>query len=494
MKKLIIILTIVFIVFAGAFLSLSIICSPARIAAQVLTDAFDDVGQRKEINPLYKILQGGSIQVHFDGVRTEEYDCFENSYIHGKLYFSPSAWMLTDVDAVVFGNALSGEAYVSRDAVYVEEQQILGGAYGSQTANLAEELAASIFSADSNSNFSMDKTVYDKAVNTDSHLDIDFKTLSDSVLKDFWKIFLRHARLFSEKRTVMLDRVNTNVRVISIHIDAEARANLIKDIYEYLCASREIAAFVNEHNDTYVPVLDQTLGDAYDDLILALKKETEKINAAISGYKHLYAPITLELTTPKLSKKLLTFAVEVDGETVLSLDFGSRGVRDTDTVRLVCGEAECLYRVRKDDASAFSAELVVTPSSKDIFSMSLSINRTKGTYIASYNHTFAQYSGKSYENNYTVKGTVTTVEDTTTVTLNTLVCQEKVLNKYSGDTVSEKKETYTLLCEGVVDTADSMPLPLTEYSSIADITETQAETWGQRFIAFYEKFREHVMP
>jgi len=175
------------------------------------------------------------------------------------------------------------------------------------------------------------------------------------------------------------------------------------------------------------------------------------------------------------------------------LDFGSRGVRDTDTVRLVCGEAECLYRVRKDDASAFSAELVVTPSSNDIFSMSLSINRTKGTYIASYNHTFAQYSGNSYENNYTVKGTVTTVEDTTTVTLNTLVCQEKVLNRYNGVTVWEEKETYTLLCEGIFDTADSMPLPLTEYASIADITETQAETWGQRFIAFYERFREHVM-
>ena len=132
--------------------------SPKTVTAKAVADVVEDVLAREELEPIYKTLTGGSVQFSLDSAKLENGEnSFENSVtIAGKTYFNKKAFMLSNFEYKVSDDSFSGNAYISNEEIYFEENKILKDVYGGEFATLADDLANSIFAPNSSSKFSFD--------------------------------------------------------------------------------------------------------------------------------------------------------------------------------------------------------------------------------------------------------------------------------------------------------------------------------------------------
>lgn len=493
MRNLAIIGVIFCLALGGGVAGVVVANQPENVAAAAITGIVDDFLARDEIKPIKNTLTGGSVDLSFEGAKDEDGEDLFNGSVSGKLYFDKDAYMLSDLNVSIEDAKIEGDLYVSKDLIYVSEDKILEGTYGVKLSTIAEDLSNSIFAADSDSEYAMDEETYDilisalETLEDTKAIERDATKLAKTLVKDIWKIVVENAEIESESKSVKLNGSKEEVRLISIKVDDEAKANIVQGIYDYLCESDDINKFLEKHGDTFVPLLaetgyneeeDGTLVEAYEEFLDEYEDDIEKICENMEGTE----TITVNVATPKLTSTLLKLEVKVGKETMFTLDCGKDGLKKTDTVTLEVDGLTVTYKVAENDKDAFKATLEVADTYGEDDEVQavigININKEKGSYSA-YVETYDYYS-YNYEDGmtvyrYEVKGDYAKKGDTTTMTVEKLV--NTTTRTVNGSEESKQQSTSTVEAQLIFDTNDKMPKPVKDYETIADIKEEDIERW-----------------
>ena len=472
---------------------------PSVVAGIALKDAANGLMNRGEIKPFLKTAAGGSVEASLGDIKYvdedgEEEEIFEGS-VSGKIYFSKDALMLSNVKAEVGDFKIDGEAYISRDLIYVREDEILEDAYGVNMDTLADDLANSIFAPGSGSEYELDEEIYDiitdvlENLESNPDLEKDATKLVKTVVKDVIKIVLDNAEVTDHNTTIKTGGERKNVRVITLTIDGAAMAGIVEDLYNYLCESKDIPAFLEKYEDTIIPLLSDlydedeydSLTDMYDKLLEEYEETIEELCDTLSESEESFS---LELATPRLQTKLLKIDFLVGKDSVFSLDFGAKGAKKTDVIEATIGDyITATYKVKENSSSAIIAECVIDPGfdNDTVYTLSIDINKAREKYTIEFDQAYVTdtyYNGSRYDTDvsdkYVIKGSYTTKGDTTTITV------DEFKNVYVRDCEiddkdSESTDTYKLNASLTMDTGDKMPKPMKDFKTIADLTDKKIE-------------------
>ncbi len=491
MKAKLLLLITVFVVIAlavgGTVVAVTILKEPAVVATNALGGLVKDALERDEIEPFCELFTSGSIEASLDGMKVNGYDSFGEGSISGKLYFSEDAFMLRNVKVnLADGDVkLNGDAYISEDVVYVNEQEILGGTYGINFSSLADDLSNSIFAADSGSVYALDKETYDAMikrldnVSENKMMQRDLEKLSRRVFLDLWEIVLDHAELSSEVVEIDLNGKSTKVRLISITIDSLAMQNIIRDAYEYLCDSEEIVAFIEKHENTLYGALEALYPydwDANGSLAELYKKKMSELSDTVEDLCNELEPdsssaLSIHIATSRISGKLLKLWVGDDQKTVLSIDCGKKGMRKTDVITIEAGEVKIVYKVDKKGIKKLGASIAIESHNQEI-EFSVSIDKKEGTYTANFKH--VKNEKNYYLTEWVASGNIATKRSAITFTI------DKVNYKHRINNSSDWWNRYELECEVIVKLEDEMPMPRKVYKTVADITEEDIENFVKK--------------
>ena len=466
-------LALVLVVAVGGVGGAVVLNSPSYVAANALTSFVDDLLDRDEIAPIYSAVTGGSIEASVSNVTSYGDDVFDGK-ASGKIYFAKNKIMLTELNINIDDFEIkNGEIYMSEDVIYVSEDKIVGDAYGVKLSELADNLADSIFAADSGSDYAMDKEIYEKLMDalesTDNKkLTDDAEKLIKTLVKDLFKIVLDNAEIESESASTRIGGKKTDVRMVTITIDDEAVEGIIKDAYDYLLESKDIEKFLEKHEDALAPLLAEVYDDEkYDSLSEAyygmLEEAEDDVEDMCDSISDGFEDITLEIATPKLTTKLLKLELKVGKESIFTLDCGKDGIKDSDKVTLQVGDdIKVTYEVKESDSKSYQSCLSVDQYG-DVMQYTINIDKQKETYKVTVGE-------KGDDESYVITGDFITKGDATTITIGKLACEED----------GESEEIFSSDITITIEKSDKMPSPIKDFKTIADIKEDDIERWMEK--------------
>ena len=488
-RKLIALIVVIVAVVGLAVAGFAVLNSPKIVAARALKNAVTDFTERDEIKPLLNTFKRGSAEFSIDNVKQDGELLFDGK-ASGKIYFSKhkKSLMLNDF-ALKYGElALEGEVYISDEEIYIYETKLLKGHYGVNFDQFADDLANSILAPSSGSAYALDEELYDNITttlkNSEENKDLakDAKKLVEKVTNDIKKIIISNAEIDSQFTKERINGNKEKVRVITVTVDDAAMQNIVLDIYDYLCDSDDIVDFIDKYEDTFAPIVENMLDlEDYDSLSEAYLEWLEEAEDTVDDFCDSLEDadtVEIKIMTPKRSAKLLKVELTVDGDSVVSVDFGKKGVKNTDTIKFEYGDSSITYSITENNSKKTEATLSTHNGRYTTNKFTLSIDHKSDKYTLTHVDTFKS-SYSNYETTYTTifKGTLVTKGITTNLTV------DSITSKYANGT--NKSETVTKLnCSVTLKTIDRMPKPLDGYKTIADITESQVNTWIEKFSKF----------
>ena len=475
MKKTLIALILAGVLLIGGIVTGVVIWnSPSVVAARVITGVTDDFLDREEVSPIVDILEGGSIEASMSSISVDGQEYLDDASLTGKIYFSKDALYIDDVNVTSSGKGFAGEAYISKNTVYIREENIFNGAYGVDYSSFAKDLANSIFAADSGSDYALDEETYDRIISAFENFDQNEKIAKDAekllnkLTKDFWEIILDNAEIASETTQIRLNGERKSVRLITVTVDGDDMEQIIEDIYDYLCDSEDIVEFLEKYNDLLVSAMGDAFDDgSYDSLAEAyeewLEDNEDSIDELCEEISEEFETITVKIATPKTNSTLLKLEIEVDKETVFSIDCGVKGLKKTDKIKVEMENAQVIYAIKENSKKAFEAELAITEYNTTV-KYSVAINKETSKYTAKYSYDYvsgySDYYNESYE--YNVKGTFENKGDKSTITVDKI---------YNDDSIAK------LDLVVIADTNDRMPSLSKGYKTVDEITENDVDRW-----------------
>ena len=164
MKKLLIIIIAAVVGLGGGATAVAIANTPENAAARTLTSVIEDFIERDEFETIVKAFNGGSLEFSFEGAKEEGEETYSGGKLNGKAYFNKKAVMLSGLEYSFENSKVSGDVYISRDTVYVKENEILGDAYGFKMSTLADDLKSSIFAPTSGTELAMDEYTFNTVI------------------------------------------------------------------------------------------------------------------------------------------------------------------------------------------------------------------------------------------------------------------------------------------------------------------------------------------
>ncbi len=468
MRKLIIIAVIAFLVLSGTVGTvIGVFNTPENVAARALSGALEELEKRDEIAPLTKILSGGSVALSIEDDGLYELMGAEGDVeLGGKIYFSEDAVMMDDLLIKMDDQSLSGSIYFSEDKIYVENDEILNGAWGLERGELADSWANSLFDPDSDSDMAMDEETFDmiyeifKALdeNVDKELLKDLEKVIERYQKQAWKLICKYAEFDSKTDEIRMNGQRKDVRLITITLDSEAVAAIVEDMCNYILDDKKLEDLVDEYGNRFADILKDVadvddVTDAYGELLNQLEDNMDDMLDEIE--EGMEDELVISVATPKASAKLLMFKVSYDRTDYISVEFGHKGIRDTDCITIDIHEGfELVYEITEDSKKSFEAELSVD----DRQVVMLAIDKENDEYEL------------ELVDLCTIMGVWENKSDVTRISI---------------DTVKADGEKYNHL--GIVltfDEKDKMPAPAKSIESILSIDEKDIEKWGERLEEF----------
>ena len=479
LRRLIIFIVVVVAVLGIAVAGYWFLNSPEVVAYRALRMAAIDFTEREEIEPLLNTFKKGSAEFNLNKITKGNEVPFDGQ-ASGKLYFSSNAFtgnafMLSDFTFKYDSIDINGDLYISDEEIYVDESQVLQGAYGAKLDELADDLSKSIFAPSSNSQYALDQETYDIIIKTLESLEDndvfskDSKKLSKKVGKDISKIIMSYAETNSEIKEVTIDGKTMEVRIITFSFDAAAKQSIIRDVYKYLCESEDIAEFIDENEDTLAPMLENIYGikcegslrSEYTKWLTDAEDDVEKLCDKLK-----YSNTSdVTLTTNKKGVKLLKLEL-ASKDTSISLDFGSEGAKEADEIKLVTSDFSITYAIQDNDSSQRKMTLTLQLGHVTLLKSVLSINYSDERYTL-------VLSGRATDTvdfRISISGSISKKGKTTTFTVDSL----EILY-FEGARIQDT--TFNLDLSVTLNTTDKMPKPIMQYQSITVITDQDVHNW-----------------
>ena len=434
---------------------------PKNVFAQSIAGVFEDVVQRDEVNPIYNMLQKGSLEVSLSELWENEEDLLGGMSFAGKMYFSDDSLAVSNLQIDTGEMEIEGDIYVNSDMLYIQEKHILDGAYGIVRKDLAEDLEDSIFAYGSKSKYAIqDEELYDALlqgleVPHDKMLR-DFKKLSKKYLKEFWKIISDNAEFESSKGKERLNGKRVSVRTVSMTIDGDDMAAILEDIYDFLESDDSMIDFLEKYEDAFAITYlnaEAKFGEptnVVEDYEMWLKDVGDNIEETCKYYEDNFEEVTIEVITPKLSSKLLKITAIEGKDEVFVLDFGEKGVKETNVITLEIDGEEFVYEIENNNRLEYTATLEVD----DEETLKINIDRKREKYAVTIGeHTF--------------KGEISAKRKVTTITLDKIEYEPS----YYG-----YGYTMTTDFKIIIDEKDKVSKPK-YFDRISDIKEEDIEAW-----------------
>lgn len=444
---------------------------PQNVFASSIVGVYEDFLDREEIAPIYNMMQKGSLSFSMSKMIEDDENYLEGQSYSGKMYFSADkGFAIQDLKIKNEDFKLDGNLYYDMNTLYIEESEILGGAYGITRNSAADDLDESIF-AYGESKYSIgDQDLYEALLDAlDATGDMkakdqknDLEKLSKKYTKQLWKIVSKNAEFESESKRMKLNGERKAVRVISMTIDSDAMADIVSDIYDFLSTDDDLIEYLEKNEAIFAPMYvhtekgePQSIVEAYEDFLEEFEENLDDICEEIEDSDE---ELVIEIATPKMSSKLLKLTVLEDDEKQFMIDFGTEGAKNTNKITLESysyyyGEEWAntyIYEIKENSKKKY--ESVFEVNDEEIFAVK--VDRVKDKYELSYGE--MKLSGK-----------ISTKSKATTITL------DKVVDEWSETTI---KTDLTI----VIDQSDKMPTMPKSYDRISDITEKDIEKWAEK--------------
>lgn len=472
--KLVAILLSAVLLLGGATIGLAVYNNtPEVLARNAILGMFQDLIQRDEINPLYNMVTQGSLEVSMSEFQEDGEDLLDNTALSGKLYFSKKALMLENADVKLFGGDFhaSGNIYISDELIYIKEDHILGGAYGISPQELSGDLKNSIFAPDSGSEYAFpDEEIFDAITETSDSANLeemkkDAEELLKKYIKQVWKIICDDAEFDSETTDVRLNGEKKSARVVTIDVDADAMADMLRDAYDFLKNDGDVIKFIETYQSSFASFAGELYDtEEYDSIAEAYKALIEEIGENLDDLceellEYGEERITVEITTPKLTADLLKLTVKVNDDVFATLDFGEKGLKKTDKISVEITETKIVYEITQNDKKQFDAGLKIDGEKI----ASVSINKSDDIYKLKYD-------------TYSISGSIETKRKSTMITV------DKITDSwYSSFENKQKQSVYETDIKIVINERDKIPAAPKTYRKISDISESDIEAWLNKF-------------
>ncbi|MBQ8341136.1 MAG: hypothetical protein IJY22_02010, partial [Clostridia bacterium] len=464
MKKWIaILLCAVAVLGAGGGIGLAIYSNqPQNVLLGAVTGAVEDLLERPEIEPLYDMLSGGSLAFETNKIERDGVNLISGSHLSGKLFFSPRAVMLDDLDITYKGTHLMGEIYLSDKLLYVSESEVLKGTYGGKRDELAEDFANSIFAFEATSDYAItDEALYESIYHALRMLDNgdlkkDAPRLARRVGKHLLEILYENFTFEMHPERIRLNGETVKARTVSVIADGIALANALYDIMDYLGEDEEIAEFLDEHLLAYCDMKglssEKTPAEHYRDYLAQLKPQVDEICRELTDSAT--KEIVVKVSTKRGSSKLLRMTVIVGENTVLHLDCGKDGIKNTNKITLRCQGEEYTFAVNESNRRSYRATLRYGDET-----LSVAVNKKSESYVLS-------HKDEGADTSLTVRGGLSKNGDKTAITI------EWIAQSYVSF-FDRKEVTLTTECDIslTLDQHARMPRHATEYERLSDIAE-----------------------
>ena len=447
-------------VVGGGVTTTAVMNTPKTVTANAISRMFEDVLARDEIKPIYNMLKGGSLEAQVSEVMLKGADKMKGMYA-GKVYFSKDALMLEDV-MVQYGNfKIDADLYVSQDTIYLSEQEVLGGEYGINMDTLAKDFEESIFAYDSRSQkYSInDEDTYETLLEAFEDATNSKKATKDAekilkkYLKKAVKIINKNVEYSSEGDKVRLNGEKKNVRAITVEMDEDALSNIIYEFYEFLVEDKSLVKHFEKYETQYAAFVEGLEGDYdsmaewYEDILDDAEAGVEEFCEEIENSRT-FQDWEFILYTPKAEAKVLGMELNIGKTNIFALDFGTKGVKNTDEITLSVMDKEISYEIKKNDKDEYKANLKV----EDTKIMSINVDRNDDTFefrVGTY-----EASGKLENRGKQI-----------------YIAVEKFAYAPNGVAVNE----YTTNLEILIKEKDRMPSIPKDFNTIADIEEADMD-------------------
>lgn len=344
-----------------------VVNSPEYVMSHAISSAVEEVLEREDLSYIFDVLNQGSVEVN--------YNAEKNMSFGGKVYFGLEDSKIYVENASININnsdmyfATSANMYISKDMMYIENEDYLDGAYGLKFKKLSEQLKNSLFFNDSKYKIPDEyKDIIEDFVEYYEEdypkLQKDLNKLYKDYAKKLGKLVKEYGEFDSKNKKVSLSDGKSKKRVVTLTIDEDDAASIVEELIEYIIEDEKLEEFAETHvenlkNMTSLYNVQKENVDVYDEIIDSLKEILDEVDEI----KEENFEITLEVVTPKASAKLLKFDVEVDyGDysSSIGIDFGTKGVKESKNIDLYRDDKKVYsYEIEENNRKKFEANLVV---------------------------------------------------------------------------------------------------------------------------------------
>lgn len=465
MKKLIIIAIAALLALGGVVgTTVGINNSPKVVAMKAITNAVEDFTKRDEIAPILNAMNGGSLSFKVEGDEMEDIIGSEGKVeVSGKIYMNldKEAVMLDEFVLDMADISLSGQAYMSRDLLYITNKEILDGTYGLERGSLVKNLRKSVFAPDSDTEYAMSEedfeTLEEFCELMDDKVDVkmqkDLQKVYERYMKKAWKLVGEYAEFESETDTVRINGDRKKARMITMTLDDKAVSMIAEEMMEYLVDDEDLADMIEEYGDRFAETLKSVyhiddLSEEYDDLLDRIEENMDEVIDSIEA--SMTEDLVVTIVTPPASSDLLMMSVKYDNSEMIKLEIGHEGIRKTDCITVKIDGSEISYVIEEDSRKTFEAKLM----SNNATVASIEIDRSRDEFELDLGGEFV------LEGDWNSKGKKT----------NIVVDTLKIDGERYGD----------INLELVLNESDRMPSRAKKVVSVFAIDEEDVEAWGER--------------
>lgn len=459
-KKLIIIVSIVLCALvAGGIVFFS--NTPKNVFTRSLAKSISGIIERDEFAPIVEVFNGGSIEI--------DYNSQDGLSANSKVYFNleDQEVFVENLKVTQGENSISAEIYYNEDTIWVKNEEYLGGTYGLQMNNLAEQFKNSIFYHEKDSKYALDKETSEMVLEVLKNFDDSSKNMKNDILELEQKYIDKIAELIGKHGSFKSSEEEQ--RVVSLMIDEVAACEMARELLDFIIKDEElkeiVIKYVNSYISTSAPVApDGMSGESiYQDVIDELKEMLEEVED-IKLEKFM---VTLYVVTPKLSTNLLEFRVSIDvegeqGDGEFKISFGDKGVEKTnEIIAYINGEKVLDYCVVEDTKDVLILEMNYYDKPEKIRCFKMELNKEAGTFNVVIGEDLLQISG-----GYQVDGKKYTLTPAKVVV--------------QGDIINLEGLTITIC------TKEKFPKVKNDFTSIFEITEEKLQEIEEKFLEMME--------
>lgn len=375
-----------------------------------VSGVIEDIFERDDVSAITNIFDGGSVDIELNSVKNNGIDILAGKTFSGKIYFSDSALYIENAKFNYAHNCLEASAYIDKDLIYIEENNILKEKYGIALSDksCSELFDDSVFSASSNSKYSLSE--YETEIIKsflDAYTLCDFDEIEEvytNLIKECYEIFVENCTFDSQSKELRIGEERKNYRVITVEFDS----------YDLSCMLYSIISYIKEYDELYEASelfysLCDNSGTSFDKFWDTTLQSLESSADNLKTYDQIYE---IEIVTPKTSSKMLKFSFVADNTDIIEIDLGENGIKSSSEITVAIAD---LYKIAyeidnsKENRTIYTLTQTFDGETFELFSLIVDEKRKTYTLETDISATAVTLSGT-----YSKKG------DKTTLTVDTL--------------------------------------------------------------------------